>query len=330
MRISTKLVSKIMSDQLKTRKASDLKAAQGSNDANYSVQSPKKIKFEPCMLLQMFNALLILKITHENHSLFAEIFNRDMYELDEAIKWSVIAHDNFWCSFGYSLLENAVEAGLTSVVKLLLKHADTDIAILINEGCQLLVSCMRGYIEITQLLLEHGADPNLSGKGRFSNKTCLSVACTGANSSLAALLLKYGANPNFCCLTAAPLLLEAISNSKIDIVKLLLEHGADANVTSPDQNTPIASACFEGYLEVATLLLDYGADINAVDKDGDTPLLLAVRGRRPDKDLVQLLLERGADISLLNNEGCTALQYTDKGSELAQMIINAQLEPILK
>ena len=166
-----------MSDQLKTRKASDLEAAHRSVDANSSAQPPKKVKFEPCMFLQMFKALLILKITHEDRGLFAEIFNRDMYELDEAIKCGLVAHDNFWASFGYSLLENAVTAGLTNVVKLLLKHADTGIAILINEGRLLLFSCIHGYIDITQLLLEHGADPNLSGKGRFSDKTCLSHAC---------------------------------------------------------------------------------------------------------------------------------------------------------
>ena len=324
-----------MSDQLKTRKASDLEAAQGSNDAIYPVQPPKKIKFEPCMLLQMFNALLILNLkTHhpsENQHLFEDLFNGEIDELDEAIKYSIVAHGNFWSSFGYALLEKAVEGGLTKVVKLLLKHADAGIAIFINEGRQLLPSCMHGYIEIAQLLLEHGADPNLLGEGRFSDKTCLSVACAEGNSSLVALLLKYAANPNFCCPPrAVPLLLDVISNSKIDIVKLLLEHGADANKTRPGCFAPIGSACFYGSLKAAELLLDHGADINAVDKDGDTPLILAIRGRRPGRDLVQLLLERGADISLLNNEGCTALQYTEKGSELAQMLTYAQTESILK
>ena len=332
--------NKIMSDQSKTRKASDLddeKELEGSNTlsagASSSFQFTKQTKREPSMFLRLIeSALLVYNSNTEGNFERDEILRRDLSELDEAIQCDIIAVDDFWGSIGYSLLKNAIKTDLVALVQMLLKYADQNTVLHLAKDKQLLLfACSNDHFEVVKLLLELGADPNLIGTTRdFEGRTCLSIACSNLNLNIVRLLLEKGAGPNLPDLNGVTPLLQATASDRIDTMKLLLAHGADTNMVFGIYDAPFIVACDCNNIKAIRLLLAYGADINAVAKNGDTPLIRAVHRHVPHRGLVQFLLERGADPSLADKHGKTALDYAEEGSEVAQLLINAQLEPILK
>ena len=82
----------------------------------------------------------------------------------------------------------------------------------------------RDAVEITELFLEYGADPNTK-KGRNTEYTALHFAVRGRGNfaEYAKLLLQHGANPN---LGDSPLY-AAVQKGRAEMTKLLLQHGAD-------------------------------------------------------------------------------------------------------
>ena len=265
------------------------------------------------MILQRLLDILIYKNRVNNNDYSDDDEDREVElnnilngELDEEIKCNITTHDDFWGAFGYPLLENAVEADLTTLAQILLRHA---------KVC---------------VLLEHGEDKLV--KYTNNNQTCLHIACRNENTSLVTILLEYDTDPNFICPQGCPPLIPATINHRIEVMKLLLANGADANWNIPNHRwgPALICACVHGYHDALQLLLDYGADINATNSNRDTALITVVRCLPGKISLTQLLLERDADPSIANIDGLTALHYTDEDSLIAQMLINAQLEPILK
>ena len=249
----------------------------------------------------MLEAGLSTYNSYHNDGYFDGILNGGMQAVEEAIMCDIIDCDNFWRSIGYSLLEKAAEAGFVNIVLVLLKYEKYD-AIFADERFNVLyTACIENRVEVVKSLLEHGFDHNMMGedeKGHY--ETCLSFAS------------KRGRAP-------------VVTN----ISNLLLMRGADANLADADNDSPLVWACYGNKIDAARCLLDHGADVNVIGSYGDTPLIVAVRPH--NKDLVQLLLEHGADPSFANDDGCTALDYVaEEGSEIAQLIKNVQLEPILK
>ena len=305
--------TKSMSDQLKTRKASDLDASQaiGGSDttslnASSSFHVSKKAKREPSMFLRMLDSILISKTRGKyddykyDAGAFDSLLNRfelgEIQEVEEAIKYDITVVDNFWNYIGYSLLAKAVMAGLINLVRVLLKHAGKSLMKPLNEDSNpLLQACARGRVEIVKLLLEHGFDPNLMCSDQYY--TCLTTACMQGHTA---------------------------------VVRLLLEYGAAPDQANQGYETPLGYACQNGRLDIVRLLLNGGASVNLVNSYGNTHLITALLYQQDDTDLIQLLLERGADPAIPDEYGRTALDLVTKGSELAEMLINAQSEHILK
>ena len=326
-----------MSDQLLSGKAPGYDEGQKIDPNSLPTETvylTEKEKLEPSMFLRTLEAILISKNCGKNDDdgSFDEVLHGNIEELDDAIKYDITSVDNFWCSIGYSLLEKAAEAGLVNIVKVIQKYTDKSIIKALNRPYNpLLFACINMHTEVVKLLLEHGANPDLLGiDGNEEFMTCLQFACKEEALDMLELLLLYGADPNFHFYPECPPLVEACEYSRMGVVKILLEHGADANLSVRGFRMSLFCACENGHLDIASLLLEYGADINCVDNLCETPLIVAVRYRRLDKDLVQLLLERGADPTIADSDGLTALDYADGDSEIAQMMINAQLESILK
>ncbi|KAH8689939.1 ankyrin repeat-containing domain protein [Talaromyces proteolyticus] len=140
-----------------------------------------------------------------------------------------------------------------------------------------------------QVLLERGADPNISGDQEGS---ALFTSCLNGDLPCAKLLLDYGADTNYkpsktkfykSCLSAAS------RNGGVPMVQLLFEHGADMNCTGA-----LGAAAGVGDGNLIRFLLQKGADPRLADRYGDrTPLQQACASRCPDG--VEALLQYGAD-----------------------------------
>ena len=289
-----------------------------------------KINSESNMLLQRLLELLILKNNNKANDveLFEQNFGGDLRKIDEYIALNMTNHD-FWRSIGYPLLENAAMASLIDLVEVILRHAKNSDDLADTMVTMLLSACKHENLDVVKLLLEYGVD--LHRRAKNTKLTCLYIASRLGNTALVRLLLEFGADPNLVWLDGDTPLFVAILYGWTEVVKLLLKHGAYANSTSQARSPPLVVACSNSRIDIASLLLDYGADIHDRDGETDDTILTFILQFPPcKKELVQLLIERGIDISIANNRGYTALYYAEEGSEIAQLIINAQTEPILK
>jgi ankyrin repeat protein len=163
-----------------------------------------------------------------------------------------------------------------------------------------------------QLLLHHGADPNLPEEQIAPRGKALYLAVQHGHYEIAKLLLERGAFPNPPVESSGDALWIAREwRPDARMEQLLLSYGATPPREDPDgawpavahdwmRITPLHEAARSGDLEKAKALLDAGADLTARDEHlRSTPLAWAAKfGQR---DMVTLLLERGAPRSLPND-----------------------------
>jgi ankyrin repeat protein len=129
----------------------------------------------------------------------------------------------------------------------------------------LLLECLKNnYIEMAKLLINNGADINITANGCTllyycigddKRKELLDFLFEQRNLDTNTQQGDFGRTP----------LLRAIYNKDIDTVQKLLEHGADVNLCSYNGTSPLYEATKYGDLNIIKLLLEYGAydeDIN--------------------------------------------------------------------
>ncbi len=100
------------------------------------------------------------------------------------------------------------------------------------------LSAFFGHLDALKVLLENGADVNVTAPSRFAN-TALDAAVAGDHP---------------------------------DIVRTLLAARADPNIRSEGTYTPLHKAAAHGSLEIVRMLLDSGADPKAVREGGLKPI----------------------------------------------------------
>jgi ankyrin repeat protein len=184
--------------------------------------------------------------------------------------------------------------------------------------------------ETAELLLEHGADPNLAG---YDGRTPLLVLAgwKAGGAELTRLLLEHGADPDKPdpYVRRTPLVLAVLADNE-PVVRALLKGKADPNVRTDVGHTALWFACDRGNVTVARALLEATADPNLAPakteggvvpvSDGDTALHRAVRVG--GVELVKLLLRYQADRKAVNAEGKTAL-------DVARMLGNKDVIDLL-
>lgn len=111
-----------------------------------------------------------------------------------------------------------------------------------------------GHIAVAKLLVERGADVNAPAP-LFG--PALMPALAKRRIDLINLLLDGGANPNAQRGREAALHI-AVRSGCLDCVKALVEAGADVNAKTMDGKTPLHLARFKGPREVADYLLSHG------------------------------------------------------------------------
>jgi ankyrin repeat protein len=123
------------------------------------------------------------------------------------------------------------------------------------------------YYEIIRELLQKGVNVN-SG-----NIPALNYATMNNNIDLTQLLLRYGANPNSKDKTFMTPLIYSINNSNTNMANLLLKRGADINYGGPEgDNLPINIAINKKNKELVDVLIQHKPNMNIRDRKLNTPL----------------------------------------------------------
>jgi len=204
--------------------------------------------------------------------------------------------------------------------------------------------------ETTGLLLNSGADPNISNDYRM---TPLILAIKNRSNKVVDALLERGADPNASLWNGVTPLMIAANTGDIEVVKSLLANKADINVREPRRGqTALMWAIYFGHPGVAKVLIDRGADIttrskkldmagfspmvlegyynanvNVTPQGGYTSLMFAARAG--DLETARLLLELGANVNEVHSEEGTALVIAAaKGYEdLAMYLLEQGADP---
>jgi ankyrin repeat protein len=194
-----------------------------------------------------------------------------------------------------------------------------------------------GDEKIVKDILDKGVNPNQE----YNGKIPLVEASGHGHTKIVKMLIDYGADVNLSDnsdLDSNTPLTSAACYGKIDVVRLLLDSGADPNLASSDDFTPLVCACANGEIDVAKVLLEYGADVNHESKDKWTALLQTL-SYYPSSDpnlvkLVNLLLRSGADPNAgvgLTNMTPLLLEISYHNTELSvvELLLKYRADPNL-
>ncbi len=164
----------------------------------------------------------------------------------------------------YTPLHIATIKNHKEVVQTLIRHgADLNIQSEPTYSAALIYAVDNQNLEITKLLLESGADPNI-----FDTRggTALQYACYYDNFDIIKLLVEYKANVNAHSLITSheyvdtygyTALMRASESGNVGAVKLLLANNADVSLTNEGAGTAYMAAKSEGHNEVMALLAEH-------------------------------------------------------------------------
>ncbi|KAJ3522587.1 hypothetical protein NMY22_g11830 [Coprinellus aureogranulatus] len=144
-------------------------------------------------------------------------------------------------------------------------------------------------IDVLELMLEKGADPNAQG-GQYNN-TCLHWACLIGRENVVSLLLKYRANPDIQDGSQGTPLHNACRLGHAKCAQVLLDAGANINARNMALRTDLHEACFNGHVDCVKLLLERGVDASIQDYSGKTAFRMALR--MDHSEVLKLLRSHG-------------------------------------
>ena len=143
-----------------------------------------------------------------------------------------------------------------------------------------------GNIAVVMEVLEAGIDgPDTLNRPLF-------FAAQRGHPKVVELLLDHGANPNISFTFGSPIHAAARANNAV-IVELLLENGANPDLKAGDfDQSPIHEAAARAAFEAAKLLIAYGADVNFRNSKGRPAVHAAAMSG--NQEMVEFLRKNGA------------------------------------
>uniref|UniRef100_A0A3Q2U2T1 Kinase D-interacting substrate 220b n=1 Tax=Fundulus heteroclitus TaxID=8078 RepID=A0A3Q2U2T1_FUNHE len=226
--------------------------------------------------------------------------------------WTVLAHvlRSSGLQGGWTALMWAAYKGRVEVTQLLLDNGANPNTTGQYSVYPIIWAAGRGHGEIVQLLLQHGAKVNCSDK---YGTTSLIWASRKGHYDCVMHLLEKGADVDQEGANSMTALIVAVKGGYTEVVKELLKRNPNVNMTDKDGNTALMIAAKEGHTEIVQDLLDAGTYVNIPDRSGDTVLIGAVRGGHVE--IVRALLHKYADIDIRGQENKTALYWAvEKGN----------------
>jgi len=206
---------------------------------------------------------------------------------------------------GFTPLHLASASGRLEFVKLFLANgADR------NKQTKMLdsplhVAAATLQLDVVKLLVEQEGitidSENIRGNAPLMN------ACMKGSLEIAEVLIAKDANVNKKNKRKTTPLSHVSSIGNLSLVKLLLENNADVDCEDEDQYTPLFHACREGHLDVTKKLIAKGANVNKKGHAGFRPLHFAVGAK--NLDIVHELIGAKADVNIQTDNGFTPLHF---------------------
>ncbi|XP_072049635.1 uncharacterized protein [Amphiura filiformis] len=128
-----------------------------------------------------------------------------------------------------------------------------------------------GEVDRVRKFLDKGEDPNTMDKSGFAP---LHYACRNGHKEITSMLLQKGANPNVQTRSggATPLHRAAYAGH-IDIIECLLSHGATPSLCDEDGKSPLHKAAERGHTNICKRLLEADPSILHIkDKRNNLPV----------------------------------------------------------
>ena len=218
--------------------------------------------------------------------------------------------------YSATALDLACENGNHMVVRTLLMNSECDT----NSDRQgklspLSVATSRSFLSCAEFLLEKNANTEVQGT---ENRTPLCYAAINGHNELCQLLLKHGANPNIS-IGANPILLVVAEGGNLEIVKVLLKNGAEIDATDSENQTALLRASENGHKAVVAHLLENGADSHHVNVHGLTSIHYAASDGFTE--IVQLLIDSGADLKRPSPRSWTPLHMCYDHPETTHLLL---------
>ncbi|CAG1996634.1 unnamed protein product [Fusarium graminearum] len=219
---------------------------------------------------------------------------------------------------GKNPVDVAVEHGHYRCLKIVLDHGFSPNIYTSGGDTALRCAAYYGRMDIFELLLKSGADPDLTPKGAVT--TPLIQAMTRGDLEMVKLLVKYKVTIDTretSVWSRTPMHI-AVDSKKPAIVQYLLAQGADPNVRDSEGVPPIASAVKAGDPDVVQWLVEKGAVQNLTNASNETTLLHEAISH---PETLRILLQHGADITMTNKWSHTALDVAIGCNYLASVRI---------
>jgi ankyrin repeat protein len=126
------------------------------------------------------------------------------------------------------------------------------------------LACWKGYYNLVELLLDYKAHVNEKSP-ELGNTPLITLSYAPINKNdkieIAQLLLRHGAEPDAQNNDGRTALFEAAAHGQTELAQLLIDHDATINIQDAKGSTPLHEATLNGYTSTVELLLLHGAYI---------------------------------------------------------------------
>lgn len=170
--------------------------------------------------------------------------------------------------FGYNAFHKAAVEGQADMVAALLNHPRIDVNATTSAGeTALILATVQGVAEVVELLLDHGADPEILDS---HGGPALLRAVDWNHLPCVKILIKRGVQCQFKDHLGRNILHGCAVNDRAKILRYLLEtvQGLDPNSQGNRGETPLHDAVLRDYDQCVRVLLDFGARTDVLDNTG--------------------------------------------------------------
>ncbi|EAY23182.1 ankyrin repeat protein, putative [Trichomonas vaginalis G3] len=168
--------------------------------------------------------------------------------------------------------------------------------------------------EMTQLLISHGANINITNK--YGNNAISYALLRDYKKFMELYLNIIVSSFDLSEQYQNSLIMESKSN---DIIELLISNGININAKNIHGNTPLHIAALLSNTEYAEILILHGAEINSLNKYGQTPLDIAViRSKLEHRDFIKL---HEGEKNFIQENGKDFFESLNEESEMESLLI---------